>query len=50
MKKISVKVRILLFSLVIVTSVIAAITIMTNSGDAETKTPGIQDNSVIRDK
>ena len=47
MKKISVKVRILLFSLVIVTSVIAAITIMSNSGDAETKTPGIPDKSVM---
>ena len=50
MKKISVKVRILLFSLVIVTGAIAAITIMSNSGDTETKTPGIPDNSVIMDK
>ena len=50
MKKISVKVGILLFCLVSVTGVIAAITIMSNSGDTETKTPGIPDNSVIRDK
>ena len=47
--KISVKVRILLFCLVSVTGVVVAITIMTNNGDTETKTPGILDNSVIKD-
>ena len=50
MKKISVKVRILLFSLVSVTGVIATIAIMSNIGDEETKTPGIPGNLVIRDK
>ena len=47
MKKISVKVRILLFCLVSVTGVIAAIAIMSTNRDTETKTPGIADNSVI---
>ena len=47
MKKISVKVRILLFCLVSVTGVIAAIAIMSTNRDTETKTPGIPDNSVI---
>ena len=50
MKKISVKVRILLFCLVSVTGVIAAIAIMSTNRDTETKTPGIPDNSVIMDK
>ena len=49
MKKISVKVRILLFCLVSVTGVIAAIAIMSTNKDRETKTPGISVNSVIRD-
>ena len=47
MKKISVKVRILLFCLVSVTGVIAAITIMSYDRDTETKTPGILDKSVM---
>ena len=47
MKKISVKVRILLFCLVSVTGVIAAITIMSYDRETETKTPGISDKSVM---
>ena len=47
MKKISVKVRILLFCLVSVTGVIAAITIMSYDRDTETKTPGIPGKSVM---
>ena len=50
MKKISVKVRILLFSLVSVAGVIAAIAVMSNNGDTGTKTPGNLDNSVISDE
>ena len=49
MKKISIKVRILLFCLVSVTGVIAAIAVMSTKRDTETKTPGILDNSVISD-
>ena len=48
MKKISIKVRILLFFLVSVTGVIAAIAIMSTNRDTETKTPGIPDNPVIK--
>ena len=47
MKKISVKVRRLLFCLVSVTGVIAAVAVISSNGDTETKTPGIQDKSVI---
>ena len=47
MKKISVRVRILLFCLVSVTGVIAAITIMSYDRDTEIKTPGIPDKSVM---
>ena len=43
MKKISIKVRILLFFLVSVSGVIAAIAIMSTNRDTETKTPGIPD-------
>ena len=49
MEKISIKARILLFCLVSVTGVIAAIAVMTTNRDTETKTPGIPDN-FIRDK
>ena len=49
MKKISVKVGILLFCLVSVTGVIAAIAIMSTNGDTEKNTPGIHIKSVISD-
>ena len=48
MKKISVKVRILLFFLVSVSGVIAAIAIMSEDKDTETKTPGIPDPVIIK--
>ena len=46
MKKISVKVRILLFCLVSVTGVIAAIAIMSTNRETEKKTPGIPDKLI----
>ena len=49
MKKISVKMRILLFCLVSVTGVIAAITIRSYNGDREIKTPGISVTPNISD-
>ena len=48
MKKISVRVRILLFCLVSVTGFIAGIAIKSNNRDTERKTPGIPDNFLKR--